>query len=114
MTFRTRFVRPRARALLVLASVATALAVAGPAAAQPTDANGKKHCSLAAGRDTLWVPHGSTITVTFPNGEKKTMTCEDGVWKEARARIFPTITRTALLTLHVVDLNRQATMLVAL
>jgi hypothetical protein len=109
MTFRTRFVR----ALLVLASVATALAVAGPAAAQPTDANGKKHCSLAAGRDTLWVPHGSTITVKTPTGETKTLKCEDGVWKEERARIFPTITRTALLTLHVTELNRYATLLVA-
>lgn len=88
--------------LIALGAVAAAFASAGPAAAadnQPVDANGKKSCALKTSKDgTMWLPHGTTITGTTPQGNEFKATCDDGVWKNERPAPGVPITNSATFT----------------
>jgi hypothetical protein len=72
--------------LMALASVAATLVAAAPAGAQQkpfTDENGNQHCMVKlAANVTSWVPHGTTLTLTYPNGSTATWKCDDGRWEK--------------------------------
>jgi hypothetical protein len=89
---------------LALAAVVAALAAPGLAAAadnQPVDANGKKSCALKASKDsTVWLPHGTTMTGTTPQGTQVTVKCDDGVWKVERVVAVALTADTTLRTLE--------------
>ena len=105
MSTRTR--RHHARPLVALAAASMALIAASPASAisrsydttdepittqrtldttnetGPVDENGKKSCGVAKdGGGYQWFPHGTTITVTVPNGGSTTVKCNDGDWEK--------------------------------
>jgi hypothetical protein len=74
----------RAGALAALGAASLALIAAVPASATddkpPTDKNGKKSCALTSeSGGTVWVPHGTTVTVHFKSGTQKEQ-CRDGDW----------------------------------
>jgi hypothetical protein len=51
----------------------------------PVDKNGKKYCPiLGLDGSIAWEPHGTTITMTWPNHTSRTNVCDDGTWKDAR------------------------------
>jgi hypothetical protein len=51
----------------------------------PVDKNGKKYCPiLGLDGEIAWEPHGSTITLTWPNHTSRTNICDDGACKNAR------------------------------
>lgn len=104
----TRTLRRHARLLVALGVTSTALIAASPASAiyrsydgmddpitgtqvlentnetPPVDGNGKKSCGVAKdGGGTQWFPHGTTITVTLPDGASTTVKCNDGEWEKA-------------------------------
>lgn len=99
--------RGRARILAALGVTSLALVAASPASAisrsyeptdgdaptpttrtvyqtnetPPVDENGKKSCAFKKwDGGTGYYPHGTTITVTLPDGASKTMKCDDGDW----------------------------------
>lgn len=48
----------------------------------PVDENGKKSCEYRKwDGGTGYYPHGTVITVNFPNGTTKTAKCNDGEWE---------------------------------
>jgi hypothetical protein len=73
-------------ALTASAGVAAALVAAAPVGAQQkpfTDENGNLHCMVKlADNVTSWVPHGTTLTLTYPNGSTATWKCDDGRWEK--------------------------------
>lgn len=103
----TRKRRHHARLLVALGAASMALIAASPASAisrsyegmdeatttqrtldttnetPPVDENGKKACAVAKypSGDQLF-PHGTTITVTVPNGGSVTVKCNDGEWEK--------------------------------
>lgn len=105
MSTRTR--RHHARLLVALGAASMALIAASPASAisrsyeitdeptttqqtldttnetTPVDENGKKSCAVAKyPSGDQWFPHGTTITVTVPNGGSVTVKCNDGEWEK--------------------------------
>jgi hypothetical protein len=51
----------------------------------PVDKNGKKYCPiLGLDGGIAWEPHGTKITMSWPNGKSRTSVCDDGEWKDAR------------------------------
>jgi hypothetical protein len=82
----------RIRTLVVAGVAALALVAVVPVAASaadekspPVDKNGKKYCPIKAlDGSVTWEPHGTTITMTWPNGTSRTNICVDGEWKDAR------------------------------
>lgn len=87
---RTRSIvrRPgRTRVLAALAAAGLALAVAGPASAEPSKPPEKKGCSVqlqgpGAGQSIVY-PDGYKFSVQAKNdGKTHTYTCNDGKWTE--------------------------------
>lgn len=72
-------------AALALVAVVPVAASAADSKTPPVDKNGKKYCPIK-GLDgsTAWEPHGTTITMTWPDGTSRTNVCDDGEWKDAR------------------------------
>jgi hypothetical protein len=76
----------RTRALTALAAVGLALAVAGPAAAEPNKPPEKKGCSVqlqgpGAGQSIVY-PDGYKFSVSAQDRKTHTYTCNDGKWTE--------------------------------
>jgi hypothetical protein len=84
---RSIILRPgRTKALAALAAVGLALAVAGPASAEPNKTPEKKGCSIqfqgpGAGQ-SLTYPDGYKYVVNATDGKTHTYTCNDGKWTE--------------------------------
>ena len=64
--------------------VTTQQVLEAPNETPPVDENGKKSCAIRRFDDggIGWLPHGTTITLTLPNGKSKTVKCVDGDWVE--------------------------------
>jgi hypothetical protein len=105
---RTRTIRRHPRLAVALGVTSMALIAANPASAisrgyagtdeptptttervlettnetPPVDENGKKSCPVAKNSGgTQWMPHGTTITVTLPDGTAHSTKCNDGEWE---------------------------------
>lgn len=79
--------RHRAKTLLAFAATGLALAAAGPASAKqsttpPVDKNGKKSCHLEVKetKTKIWIPHDTTITREYADGDTQKEKCVDGSW----------------------------------
>jgi hypothetical protein len=85
-TNRNRSIHPYTKALGAVAAVAVALAVAGPAFAQPNQPPAKKGCTIkfegpGAGQ-SIEYPDGYSFSVNATDGKKHTYSCNDGRWTE--------------------------------
>jgi hypothetical protein len=71
---------------MALASVAAMLVAAAPAGAQQkpfTDEEGNLHCAVRLQANvTSWVPHGTVLTLTYPDGSTIAWKCDDGRWEK--------------------------------
>jgi hypothetical protein len=85
-TDRTRSILFFTRALGAVAAVGVALAVAGPAFAEPNQPPAKKGCSIkfegpGAGQSIVY-PDGYSFSVKATDGKTHTYSCSDGKWTE--------------------------------